>query len=1078
MKNLVKILSFALIAAVGVFLVPKISSAQESVNGLRVTQLNQNGNKVFLELDLRLLEAQLDTLFNATSAASSAASSSSWSDVLSNGSNPGMDINFNNYDITGLGELTSSGTLTADSLILNKDATITGRVDVTDVAEFGDSLKVTGFVEFADSLRIVKAVTIGETLYVTGVTTLGDSLHVAGNVDFDALFNVDGAATFGSSLTVAGATTLNDTLQVNSGAGIAGTLYADSLNVTDVINGQIGSLANHSTTNLTEGSNLYFTDARARGAISAGTGVTLSTGEISIGQAVGTTDDVTFNELFADSISATGTLTVSGKTTLNDSLHVSSGAEITGALYADSVAANGLSVAGAVRIADGTEGAGKVLTSNANGYATWQNASAGGATYTAGTGVDLTNDVISIGQAVGTTDDVTFNELFADSVSTASLFVDSIGVNNGGELVLSANSGTWSVGDLTLSTTTSTWSAGNQLTVQAGNPDGQSTSLTMDDTQLSITGTTSLSDSLHVAGHVTLGDQLTVSGETTLNDSLHVNSGAAIDGAFNVSGITTLNDSLYVNSSVEISGDFNIGGELRSYGLRADSSIAQGGAASNYFTTALGSSSTASGVGAIAAGYSTSATGTQSIAIGTLSNASGINAVAIGESAQASATQGVAVGKSAQVSSDYANVAVGVNSQVTSGWGNTAIGGGKVNGSTGAPTYNVAIGPSTISSAGAFNVALGANSTISGNGSTAYSMTFGPFASVAGGFRNMAFGASAAINSGNSNYAMGDYASVNGNAWHAYALGDHSKVQANGHHALAFGPYSEVSAFNAANFAFESPARFSHQAIFGSYADTTAMVPGGSSHDDWIRTDPLFVVANGATETSRSNALVIRKDGAAMFSDSMHVAGHVTLGDQLTVSGETTLNDSLHVNSGVQIADGTEGSGKVLTSDANGYATWQPLPAAIPFNTYEAWIDHPSIVSGVTASTTSAQMFVDSASIYNADPESNFSLSAGGVSVSTTGYYDIEGYIFGTRTTFGSGYITGIVTVNSSAALPQCTATDEWTLNVNSSVRTNCRMLLNSGDVVKLNVIEQSGGTSTITNAGIRIEKVGTYNVP
>ena len=105
------------------------------------------------------------------------------------------------------------------------------------------------------------------------------------------------------------------------------------------------SLSASDTDNLSEGStNLYFTNARARSAISvtdsggdgslaynsstgvitytgpsasevrahfsAGTGVTLSSGEISIGQAVGTSNDVQFND-----VTVSGDLTVSGTTT-------------------------------------------------------------------------------------------------------------------------------------------------------------------------------------------------------------------------------------------------------------------------------------------------------------------------------------------------------------------------------------------------------------------------------------------------------------------------------------------------------------------------------------------------------------------------------------------------------------------------------------------------------------------------------------------------------------------------------------------------------------------------------------------
>jgi len=54
-----------------------------------------------------------------------------------------------------------------------------------------------------------------------------------------------------------------------------------------------------STTNISEGTNLYYTDTRTRAAISAGTGVNYnsSTGIISIDQAVGTNSNVQFNSI-------------------------------------------------------------------------------------------------------------------------------------------------------------------------------------------------------------------------------------------------------------------------------------------------------------------------------------------------------------------------------------------------------------------------------------------------------------------------------------------------------------------------------------------------------------------------------------------------------------------------------------------------------------------------------------------------------------------------------------------------------------------------------------------------------------
>ena len=76
------------------------------------------------------------------------------------------------------------------------------------------------------------------------------------------------------------------------------------------------ALADKTTDDVAEGEgNLYFTTARARDSVSGGTGVTYTagTGVIEIGQAVGTTDNVTFND-----VTVSGDLTVNGTlTTIN-----------------------------------------------------------------------------------------------------------------------------------------------------------------------------------------------------------------------------------------------------------------------------------------------------------------------------------------------------------------------------------------------------------------------------------------------------------------------------------------------------------------------------------------------------------------------------------------------------------------------------------------------------------------------------------------------------------------------------------------------------------------------------------------
>ena len=87
-----------------------------------------------------------------------------------------------------------------------------------------------------------------------------------------------------------------------NGAGIPATFTGN-------VNGTVSSLTNHTTNNLTEGSNrLYFTTARARASFSAGTGVNISDGAIAIGQDVAITSSPTFADITAEDGNFSGTV--------------------------------------------------------------------------------------------------------------------------------------------------------------------------------------------------------------------------------------------------------------------------------------------------------------------------------------------------------------------------------------------------------------------------------------------------------------------------------------------------------------------------------------------------------------------------------------------------------------------------------------------------------------------------------------------------------------------------------------------------------------------------------------------------
>ena len=141
--------------------------------------------------------------------------------------------------------------------------------------------------------------------------------------------------------------------------------------LTGNVTGQVSDVSNHDTDDLSEGAtNLYYTDARSRAALSAtdaggdgsfsydaatgamtytgpsaaetrahfsgSTGVTITDGAVAIGQAVGTTDAVSFASATTTGDAAIGgALGATGATTLGSTLDVSGNTEVDGTLGAD-----------------------------------------------------------------------------------------------------------------------------------------------------------------------------------------------------------------------------------------------------------------------------------------------------------------------------------------------------------------------------------------------------------------------------------------------------------------------------------------------------------------------------------------------------------------------------------------------------------------------------------------------------------------------------------------------------------------------------------------------------------------------
>jgi hypothetical protein len=138
-----------------------------------------------------------------------------------------------------------------------------------------------------------------------GDTTYYAVVHTASGVDEWEV----GLGTWNTGNTLTRTTVLsgsNGTSAVDFGSGTkdifmtypaaaAATLDVDSNDLASTV-----TFGNHTTADLPEGASLYYTDARVDAHLSGGTGVTYNAGAISIGQAVGTGDAVTFNGVTSD----------------------------------------------------------------------------------------------------------------------------------------------------------------------------------------------------------------------------------------------------------------------------------------------------------------------------------------------------------------------------------------------------------------------------------------------------------------------------------------------------------------------------------------------------------------------------------------------------------------------------------------------------------------------------------------------------------------------------------------------------------------------------------------------------------
>ncbi|MDD3876500.1 MAG: tail fiber domain-containing protein [Bacteroidales bacterium] len=248
------------------------------------------------------------------------------------------------------------------------------------------------------------------------------------------------------------------------------------------------------------------------------------------------------------------------------------------------------------------------------------------------------------------------------------------------------------------------------------------------------------------------------------------------------------------------------------------------------------------------------------------------------------------------------SVALG-NSVKAKGSGSAAIG----SNNTAAGTVAIALGYNT-SASGNYSTSCGNTSVASGSTST----SFGRLTTASGDY-STAMG-DGSIASGENSFAMGYYTTASGSTSIALGYG----VNASGLYSSAMGIYSSASGYNSMVIGSYVSALSAYETVFGRFnTDYTPLSTTG-----WNALDRLFVIGNGTGGSTKSNAITVLKNG------------NIGIGTDVPAT-------QLHTTGNIRFEGaGTPGTGKILTSDASGNATWQSPGTYLPSGTSGQTLRH------------------------------------------------------------------------------------------------------------------------------------------